>query len=117
MHDIIEQLERKRALARLGGGEKRIDAQHAQALEVFALLVDLLGGIRPALGLHVVTAQVAAVQLFDSVLDRQTMAVPAGNVLRIKARELLALDDHVLEHFVQRVADVQLAVGVGGAIV
>ena len=28
MHDILEQLERKRQLARLGGGQKRIDAQH-----------------------------------------------------------------------------------------
>ena len=28
MHDILEQLEAKRELARLGGGQKRIDAQH-----------------------------------------------------------------------------------------
>ena len=28
MHGIIEQLEAKRAKARLGGGQKRIDAQH-----------------------------------------------------------------------------------------
>ncbi|PIY28488.1 MAG: methylmalonyl-CoA carboxyltransferase, partial [Comamonadaceae bacterium CG_4_10_14_3_um_filter_60_42] len=28
MHDILEQLEKKRQLARLGGGQKRIDAQH-----------------------------------------------------------------------------------------
>jgi hypothetical protein len=31
MHDILEQLEAKRELARLGGGEKRIDAQHKKA--------------------------------------------------------------------------------------
>src|SRR5881275_1345838 len=30
MHDIIEQLEAKRAKARLGGGEKRIAAQHGK---------------------------------------------------------------------------------------
>ena len=30
MHDILEQLEAKRALARLGGGEKRIAAQHGK---------------------------------------------------------------------------------------
>ncbi|MCW5672838.1 MAG: methylmalonyl-CoA carboxyltransferase, partial [Hydrogenophaga sp.] len=30
MQDILEQLERKRAAARLGGGEKRIAAQHAK---------------------------------------------------------------------------------------
>ena len=30
MHDILVQLENKRAAARLGGGQKRIDAQHAK---------------------------------------------------------------------------------------
>ena len=30
MHDIIHQLE-KRELARLGGGQKRIDSQHKKA--------------------------------------------------------------------------------------
>ncbi len=30
MHDIIEQLEKKRVAARLGGGQKRIDAQHSK---------------------------------------------------------------------------------------
>ena len=30
MQDILDQLERKRAAARLGGGQKRIDAQHAK---------------------------------------------------------------------------------------
>ena len=28
MQEILEQLEKKRAAARLGGGQKRIDAQH-----------------------------------------------------------------------------------------
>ena len=44
MHDILEQLEKKRAAARLGGGEKRIDAQHAKgkltARERIELLLD-----------------------------------------------------------------------------
>jgi propionyl-CoA carboxylase beta chain len=44
MQDIIEQLERKRALPRLGGGEKRIDAQHAKgkltARERLEMLLD-----------------------------------------------------------------------------
>ena len=30
MHDIVHQLEQKREQARLGGGQKRIDAQHAK---------------------------------------------------------------------------------------
>jgi len=44
MHEIIEQLEKKRELARLGGGQKRIDAQHAKgkltARERIELLLD-----------------------------------------------------------------------------
>jgi propionyl-CoA carboxylase beta chain len=44
MHDILEQLEAKRAAARLGGGEKRIAAQHAKgkltARERLLLLLD-----------------------------------------------------------------------------
>ncbi len=30
MHNIIDQLEKKRAQARQGGGEKRVAAQHAK---------------------------------------------------------------------------------------
>ncbi|MFZ9299042.1 MAG: carboxyl transferase domain-containing protein, partial [Hylemonella sp.] len=30
MHDILELLDQKRAAARLGGGQRRIDAQHAK---------------------------------------------------------------------------------------
>nr|NIV49630.1 methylmalonyl-CoA carboxyltransferase [Gammaproteobacteria bacterium] len=44
MHDIIRQLEEKRAAARLGGGQRRIDAQHAKgkltARERIELLLD-----------------------------------------------------------------------------
>src|ERR1700724_126695 len=44
MHEIIRQLDAKRAAARLGGGQKRIDAQHAKgkltARERIELLLD-----------------------------------------------------------------------------
>jgi propionyl-CoA carboxylase beta chain len=44
MHEIIQQLETKRSQARLGGGQKRIDAQHAKgklsARERIELLLD-----------------------------------------------------------------------------
>ena len=30
MHEILAELEAKRERARLGGGQKRIDAQHAK---------------------------------------------------------------------------------------
>jgi propionyl-CoA carboxylase beta chain len=45
MQDILEQLEKRRAVARLGGGVKRIEAQHAKgkltARERIAALLDL----------------------------------------------------------------------------
>ena len=91
--------------------------QHAKAFEVHHLLSDLLGGKGTALGLHFVAGQVAAMQFFDGVFNRQAVAVPAGGVQRVKAFELAALDDHVLQNLVHRVADVQLAVGVGRAVV
>ncbi len=44
MHDIIRQLDEKRAAARLGGGQRRIDSQHAKgkltARERIELLLD-----------------------------------------------------------------------------
>ena len=44
MQDILEKLEQKRAAARLGGGQKRIDAQHGKgkltARERLELLLD-----------------------------------------------------------------------------
>ena len=92
-------------------------AQYAQAFEVLTLLVNLLGGKCTALGLHVVPSQVAAMQFFDGVFNWQAVAVPARDVLRIKTAQLLALDNHVLENFVQRVANMQFAVGVGRAVV
>ena len=42
MHDIIEQLEQKRGGARLGGGQKRIDAQHAKGKLTARERLDLL---------------------------------------------------------------------------
>ena len=44
MQDIIRQLDEKRAAAKLGGGQRRIDAQHAKgkltARERIELLLD-----------------------------------------------------------------------------
>ncbi|MCU9849655.1 methylmalonyl-CoA carboxyltransferase, partial [Defluviimonas sp. WL0024] len=44
MKDILEQLETRRSAARLGGGQRRIDAQHARgkltARERIELLLD-----------------------------------------------------------------------------
>jgi len=42
MHDIIQQLEAKRARARLGGGDKRIEAQHKKGKLTARERIDLL---------------------------------------------------------------------------
>ena len=42
MHEILEQLEEKRRLARLGGGQKRIDTQHAKGKLTARERLDLL---------------------------------------------------------------------------
>ncbi len=42
MHDILTQLDEKRRLARLGGGEKRIANQHAKGKLTARERIDLL---------------------------------------------------------------------------
>lgn len=58
-----------------------------------------------------------AILLLDLPLDREAVAVPAGNVGRILAEQGLGADDHVLERVVERMADVDVAVGVGRTVV
>ncbi|OPZ02461.1 MAG: hypothetical protein BWZ09_02552 [Alphaproteobacteria bacterium ADurb.BinA305] len=92
-------------------------AEHAEADEVGLLDLDLLGGVGAAQLTHAVGGQVLAVRHLDLVLDRQAVAVPARNVGRVEAGQRLRAHDDVLEDLVQRVADVQAAVGVGRAVV
>ena len=42
MHEILAELEAKRERARLGGGQKRIDAQHAKGKLTARERIDLL---------------------------------------------------------------------------
>ena len=95
-------------------------AEHAQALEIAALDVDLLAGVLAALlpersGVELVAD--LAVLLLDRDLDRQAMAIPARHVRRVEAGQQLRLHHDVLEHLVDGVADVDRAVGVRRAVV
>ncbi|OIQ71806.1 hypothetical protein GALL_465740 [mine drainage metagenome] len=92
-------------------------AEYAQALEIDHLLRDLLGRVGAAFCLHVVAAELAAIGLFDLVFDRQAMAIPARHIHRVIARKLAGFGDHVLEDFVDRVADMDLAIGIGRSVV
>ena len=98
-------------------------AEHAQALELRALDVDPvqreLAALAAELGRRdgVLVLAGLAVALLDLPLDRQAVAVPARDVDRVLAQHLLAAVDHVLEDLVERGAHVEMAVGVGRAIV
>ncbi|MEA3220667.1 MAG: hypothetical protein OZX49_01780 [Immundisolibacter sp.] len=95
-------------------------ADHAQALKIRALPGHLLGGIGAAGGAEGVGVHLLArlAELFlHHVLDRQAVAVPAGHVGRVITIQRPGLDDDVLQDLVDRVADVDVAVGVGRAVV
>ncbi|MNZ88374.1 hypothetical protein D3C78_1072640 [compost metagenome] len=51
------------------------------------------------------------------MLDRQAVAVPARDVRGVETGQGLGADNHVLENLVQRMTDVNLAVGIGRAVV
>ena len=55
--------------------------------------------------------------LFYIEFNGQAVAVPAGHVGGVEAVQGFGLDDDVLEHLVDRVADVEIAVGVRRAVV
>ncbi len=80
-------------------------------------------GISAALGAKldqrdiVLVKLLLAVLLLDLPLDRKPVAVPAGNIRRVLAQQGLGADDHVLQHLVERMADVDVAIGVRRPVV
>src|SRR5690606_6550658 len=88
-------------------------ADHAQALEVLALDLDLGLGVFAALLPELGGVQLdpdLAVLFLDRDLDRQAVAVPARDVRRIEAGQVARLDDDVLEDLVDRMAKLDCAV-------
>ena len=106
-------------------------AHDAEAFQLPALRIDPALGVGAALvaeghdrrlvtacaGEHGLGLLLLAVLLLDLPFDRQAVAVPAGHVRRIAAQKVLGAADHVLEDVVQRMAHVDVAVGIGRAIV
>ena len=97
-------------------------AEHAEALELLALHAEPVLRIGAAFGAEfqdrdlVLVLLLRAVLLLDLPFDRQAVAVPAGDVVGVVAGHLRGAVDHVLQDLVQRVADVQRAVGIGRAV-
>ena len=93
--------------------------QHAQTDEVGFLPLDLGVGIGAAGGAEGFGIQLHAgfaVLALDHQFDRQPMAIPTWHIGRIEASQLLGFDDDVLQHLVDGMADVNIAVGIGWAI-
>ncbi len=118
--ELVELADDRRLGGEIHGGVWRAPAsQHAQALELGLLLLDPLAGEGAALGAEfrqrdlVLALAPAAVLLLDLPLDRQAMAVPARRVVDVEAQQEPAPDHEILEDLVERVADVDGAVGVG----
>ena len=117
-----EDLRERPDLVRLApvrhGGEGMIPvAEHAKALEILLLPLDLLGGIGAAQALRFFHRQALPVAFFDLALDRHAVAVPARHVHRVETRHVARLGDDVLEDLVDRVAEMDVAVRVGRAVV
>ena len=125
----LHQLARDLRFGRIAhGGVGMIPvADDAEPLEFLALHVEPVRRIGAAFfperhhrgGVAEVRLRLAlgAVVLFlDLPFDRQAVTVPARHVVGIEAEHLLALGHHVLEDLVQGVADMDVAVGVGRAV-
>jgi hypothetical protein len=94
-------------------------AEDAEALEGGVLEVDVLLGVGAAGladlgGRHLGFFGAEFAIHFD--LDGEAVAVPAGDVGGVEAGHGAGLDDEVLEELVEGVAEVDVAVGVGGAV-
>ncbi len=120
----LEQFARDHRLGRIIHREVGIVplAHHAQPLELLALRGYPLGCISAAFGAElrdrhlVLVLLLGAIGLLDLPLDRQAVAIPAGNVRRVLAEQRLGADDDVLQHLVHRMAHMDIAIGVRRAI-
>ncbi len=93
-------------------------ADYAEALKLLLLLLDPVGGEVAAFlaelrDRHAVLGLVlGAVFLLDDPFDRQAVAVPARHVGRVLAEHLLRTVDHILQDLVQRMAEMDLTIGI-----
>jgi hypothetical protein len=97
-------------------------AHYAEPLELGLLHGHPFLGIGAAFGAELRDGDVVLVELLRAVrfldlpLDRQAVAIPAGDVGRVLAHQRLAADDDVLQHLVHRVAHVDVAVRIRRAV-
>ena len=101
-------------------------AKHAEALELLALNVDVFAGVGVAGlancgGVHIHRRDSCPARfahfLGNLEFDGQAVAIPARHIRRAVTAQGLVFDDDVFENLVKRVADVDVAIGEGRAIV
>ena len=98
-------------------------AVDAQPFELRTLHIDPVAGIGAAFGAEfarrhfVLVLLFLAIFFFDFPFDRQTVAIPARHIWRIKPAQRARAHDHILEDVVQRMADMHVAIGIRRAIV
>jgi len=96
--------------------------QYAQPLEFLALDVNPMVGIGPAFGAEfagrdlVLVALLLAIFFLDLPLDRQAVAIPARHIGRVLAEQALRADHQILQRLVEAVADMDIAIGIGRAV-
>ena len=126
--DHIALFHEIRQLGSRGGlvfGEHRLVgmipvAEHAKALEFLALDIDELVRVLAAAAAYRIRRHflfLFAKLVLNLQFDGQAVAVPAGHIHGLLPLNVAGLDGDVLEDLVQGMAEMQMAVGVGRAIV
>ena len=123
-HRHVEEFGDDHRLALEGHGEVGVVpfALDAEAAEFLALHFHPMLGIGAAGGAELVgrhgilRAVLGAELLLHLPFDRQAVAVPARQVGGVEALHLVRADDDVLDDLVERRAEVDVAVGVGRAV-
>ena len=94
-------------------------AGDAQSLEFIALDIDPTGGKFAAFLTkfdhrnRVFIAAFFAVFLFYFPLNRQPVTIPTWDIARISAHHLLRAHHHIFEDLIERMTNVQVAIGIG----
>ncbi len=97
-------------------------ALDAQTQKLFRLDLDPVAGELAAFLTELVDRDLVLVLAFGAVLfldlpfDRKAMAVPAGHIVGIIAAHLEGARDDVLQNLVQRMTDMDVAIGIGRAV-
>ena len=94
-------------------------AEDAEAFKFDAVDVDKFGGIGAAFGADLGDGHgglALAEFLIDFDFDGEAVAIPAGDVGGIEAGHGFRFDDEIFEDLIEGGAEVDVAVGVGGAV-